>query len=72
MTLISEPELPAYSFSGLYLTVCPSTQALRVSMEEQRQRQEEEARRVAVASAADVTTVYGKEREGRDRCLSNE
>lgn len=43
-----------------------------MSMEEQRQRQEEEARRVAVASAADVTTVYGKEREGRDRCLSNE
>uniref|UniRef100_A0A8C7H7F0 Proteasome 26S subunit ubiquitin receptor, non-ATPase 4 n=1 Tax=Oncorhynchus kisutch TaxID=8019 RepID=A0A8C7H7F0_ONCKI len=34
-------------------SVCPSTQALRVSMEEQ--RQEEEARRVAVASAADVT-----------------
>lgn len=29
-------------------------QALRVSMEEQRQRQEEEARRVAVASAAEA------------------
>ncbi|XP_064838745.1 26S proteasome non-ATPase regulatory subunit 4-like [Oncorhynchus masou masou] len=30
-------------------------------MEEQRQRQEEEARQVAVASAADVTTVYESE-----------
>lgn len=29
-------------------------QALRVSMEEQRQRQEEEARQVAVASAAEA------------------
>lgn len=29
-------------------------QALRVSMEEQRQRQEEEARRVTVASAAEA------------------
>jgi hypothetical protein len=31
-------------------------QALRVSMEEQRQRQEEEARRAQVASAADGST----------------
>uniref|UniRef100_A0AAZ3SID3 26S proteasome non-ATPase regulatory subunit 4 n=1 Tax=Oncorhynchus tshawytscha TaxID=74940 RepID=A0AAZ3SID3_ONCTS len=42
-------------------SVCPSTQALCVSMEEQGQRQEEEARRVAVASAVDVTTVYESE-----------
>ena len=41
-----------FDFMRLFLS--SSLQALRVSMEEQRQRQEDEARRAAVASAAEA------------------